>query len=109
MQKRYIDVDEFATMLEVHCGMVAKDDNESIAAKAYRLAYKHVIDLLTNPLCNNYLWVDEQDGERQNGTGQPEQGHTEQPKQDDSAQNSTGQPVSEGPCCDADGCYIRYD
>ena len=116
MQKRYIDVDEFALMLSVHCEMIAHNDYDSQVAKGYRLAYRHVIELLTNPACNNYLLVDEPDettqgDTKQNVSGQnvSEQADTKQngTEHNDTAASETGHGVSAQ--CDGDSCYINYD
>ena len=119
MPKRYIDVDEFALMLSIHCEMIAHNDYDSQVAKGYRLAYRHVIELLTNPACNNYLLVDvpdESDETAQDDTkqdvsehGVSEQADTKQnvSEHNDTATSETGHGVSAQ--CDGDSCYINYD
>ena len=108
MQKRYIDVDEFALMLSIHCEMIAHNDYDSQVAKGYRLAYRHVIELLTNPACNNYLLVDvpdEPDETTQSDTKQnvSEQGVSEQA---DTKQDVSEQDVSEQGRTDLDDDFI---
>lgn len=61
--RRFIDAEQAAEMLRIHCGFACPNKNSSDVAKGYRLAYEHIIRMVEDQMFFPSVMLPDEDGQ----------------------------------------------